>query len=203
MIDLVCLVADKNMEALVGAVLQRHESLGIRPIVGKLVVHPHRDPGCYHDAPRFVRVYRKEALHALVLLDRAWEGAPAKPTFELEADVDGDLRQLGADWAKSIVIDPEIEVWLFRRTPRLDEELGWKDRKPGLADELERAGLWQAGAEKPVDPKGAIEWALRRVSRPRSSSIYRKLGSILGMKNCTDSAFDRFRTRLQAWFPAA
>ncbi|HZN40172.1 MAG TPA: hypothetical protein VFD82_15305 [Planctomycetota bacterium] len=203
MIDLVCLVADKNMEALVGAVLQRPESLGIRPIVPKLVVHPHRDPGCYKDSTRFVRMYRQEALHALVLLDRAWEGAPAKPTIELEADVDGDLRQLGPEWAKSIVIDPEIEVWLFRRTPRLDEELGWKERTPGLAEELAKAGLWPADAEKPADPKRAIEWALHRVSRPRSSSIYRKLGATLGMKTCTDSAFNRFRTTLRAWFPAA
>ena len=136
-------------------------------------------------------------LGGVILLLLAWAHG------SLTLDRHRDLRQLGPAWAKSIVIDPEIEVWLFRRTPRLDEELGWKERTPGLTEELARTGLWPADAEKPADPKRTIEWALHRVSRPRSSSIYRKLGATLGMKTCTDSAFNRFRTTLRAWFPAA
>lgn len=202
MIDLFCLVADTNMKAVVEAVLARHESLEIRPILAKVDVHPHRDSGCYHDPVPFLRSRRQEAHHGLVLLDRAWN-APQKPIDMLEADVEVALRQLGEGWAKCIVIDPEVEAWLFRRSPVLDEELGWRQREPSLARELAERNLWPEGAAKPPDPKAAIEWALARTKKPRSSSIYRAIASRLGLRGCTDPSFQRFVQMLQAWFPLA
>ena len=44
MIDLVCLLADKSIEAAMDAVLRRPEALGIRAIEFETVVHPRRDP---------------------------------------------------------------------------------------------------------------------------------------------------------------
>jgi hypothetical protein len=200
-IDLVCLVADKNMEAVVDAILQRPQSLGIRPITTQIDVHPHRDSGCYHNATPFLRPYLRHAHHACVVMDRSWEGAPAKPTVALEADVDRHLEQLGAGWAKSIVIDPELEAWLVRRSPRLDDKLGWRGRSPTLAAALAENGMWPAAAAKPADPKATIEWALQQARVVRSSSIYRDLAGVLGTKDCTDASFGRFRAMLQAWFP--
>ena len=55
MIDLFCLVADKNMEAAVSGLLDRPESLGIRRIERQVVIHDRRDPGCFHDAPDYSR----------------------------------------------------------------------------------------------------------------------------------------------------
>jgi hypothetical protein len=203
MIDLVCLVADKNMEAVVDAVLRRPEALGIRPIQVKIDVHPHRDSGSYHAPGPFLQSYRHEAQRAMVLLDRAWEGIPKKPTAELELDVDGLLQAVKPGWGKSLVIDPELEVWLFRRSPRLDEKLGWQGRKPALLDELARRNLWPPDAAKPSDPKATIEWALWQARKPRSSAIYRELAAVLGMKDCVDASFDRFRSALRSWFPVA
>jgi hypothetical protein len=201
MIDLVCLVADKNMEAVVSAVLGRHEALGIRPITRELIVHPQHDSACYHNPTPLLRPYRREASHALVLLDRDWAGVPDKPVEQLEADVGEQLSQLAPDWARGIVIVPEIEVWLFSRSPRLDEALGWRGRRPALSEALATAQLWPESAPKPTDPKRAMEWALQRVQRPRSSSIYGGIAATLGTRDCTDPSFRRFQATLQAWFP--
>lgn len=202
MIDLVCLVADKNMEAVVDALLERHQSLGTRAIAKQVVVHPHRDSGCYHDPVPYLRAYRRDARHGLVLFDRAWS-APAKPTTDLEADVAAKLQQFGADWARCVVIDPELEIWLFRRSPVLDDALGWRELEPGLGHQLDVNNLWPAGADKPADPKAAIEWALARAKKPRSSSIYRNIAEKLGMHGCKDTSFNRLTQTLQAWFPLA
>lgn len=202
MIDLLCLVADKNMEAVVGELLGRYQSLGIREITRQILVHPQRDSACYEDPVALLRGWTGGASHALVVFDRAWEGAPDEDPLQLEMVVDRKLGQLGAGWAKSVVIDPELEVWLFRDSPRLDEALGWKDRTPPLRQELARLRLWAADAAKPADPKQAIEWALRQARLPRSSSIYRQLAKALGTKGCTDLAFLRFQSTLRGWFPA-
>lgn len=201
MIDLVCLVADKNMEATVSAVLQRHAALGTRRIEAVVLVHPQRDSACYHDPISILRGHIGTAEHAMVLFDCAWEGAPDRTAIELEADVNDKLRQLGLDWAKAIAIDPELEVWLFRRTPRLDDALGWSGRQPALQERLATLGLWADDAAKPRDPKRAIEWALREAKKPRSSSIYRELAQTIGLKDCVDPSFQRFQTTLRGWFP--
>lgn len=184
MIDLLCLVADKNMEAVVGGVLERPQSLGIREITREILVHPQRDSACYEDPVALLRGWTTTATHALVVFDRAWEGAPSTDPLQLEEDVG------------------QLEVWLFRDSPRLDDALGWRDRTPSLRDELARHGLWTAGSTKPADPKRAIEWALRQVRLPRSSSIYRQLAASLGIRGCTDPAFQRFQSTLRGWFPA-
>jgi hypothetical protein len=189
------------MEAVVNAVLERHQALGTRRIERTVLVHPQRDSACYHDPTSLLRESLGAARHALVVLDRAWEGAPDLPTPELEAEVDRRLLQLGKGWAKTVVIEPELEIWLFRRSPRLDDALGWRNRQPGLQEQLATAGLWPHDAAKPSDPKRAIEWALREARRPRSSSIYREIASTVGLKDCVDASFLRFQSTLRDWFP--
>ncbi|MCU0865625.1 MAG: hypothetical protein MUC36_17715 [Planctomycetes bacterium] len=201
MIDLVCLVADKNMESVVGAVLDRHEALGTRKIEKLMLVHPQRDSACYHDPTSLLRGHLGAARHALVILDRAWEGVPDLSAEDLEADVDRRLQQFGNGWARAVVIEPELEVWLFRRSPRLDEALGWRNRQPGLREQLAGIGLWPLEAAKPTDPKQAMEWALWEARKPRSSSIYRTIASTVGMKECVDPSFLRFQSTLRHWFP--
>src|SRR6266542_2862642 len=109
--DLVCLAADKNIEAAVRGLLARPEALDIRDVTYDVFVHPRRDPGCYHEAHVFLRAFRRDYAHALVVFDRAWEGAPAQEAALLEGAV---RERLGTDdWADVVVIDPELEVWVW------------------------------------------------------------------------------------------
>ena len=202
-IDLLCLVADKNMEAAVSGLLSRPRALGIRPIAPELLIHPEHDPGCFHDGVEFLRGLRARADQALIVLDLAWQGVPAESASELEGQLETNLAQAGMeDWARAVVIEPELEAWVFGRSKHVPATLGWPESSEGLRSALTAGGLWPTEEHKPPDPKAAMEWALRRVAIPRSSSIYRQLAAKVGTKKCTDRAFVRFRGLLQDWFPA-
>ena len=202
-IDLLCLVADKNMEAAVSGLLSRPRALGIRPIARELIVHPEHDPGCFHNGVEFLHGLRSRAEHALVLLDLAWQGVPAESATELESQFENNLARAGMrDWARAVVIEPELEAWVFGRSKHVPTTLGWQGKYAGLREALASQGLWPSGEVKPPDPKTAMEWALRSARTARSSSIYRDLAKTVSTKKCKDRSFLRFRDLLQEWFPA-
>ncbi|GAB4128036.1 MAG: hypothetical protein Kow001_23030 [Acidobacteriota bacterium] len=195
--DLICLVADKNMEAAMTEILKRHESLGIREITAEVVVHPRRDPGVFREGVEFVHPLQDKYLHGLLLLDAAWEGAPP----HLQEQLEGELARASLDdWARAIVIDPELEAWVWGGSPHVEEALGWSGRRPALRAWLEQNGLWAAEAAKPREPKTAVERALWQVRKPRSSAIYRTLAQKASVEQCRDSAFLRLRRTLREWF---
>lgn len=202
--DLLCLVADRNMSATVSGLLSRPQSLGIATIEYRLETHPRRDPGCFHEGAEFLGGQRSEAAHALVVLDHAWGGVPTNSGPELEVLLEDRLAQAGIEgWARAVVIEPELEAWVFSGSVHVVGALGWTDRSPGLREALASQTLWPDDCHKPPDPKAAIEWALRQARVSRSSSIYGELASKVSTANCTDRAFVRFRQILQEWFPAS
>jgi hypothetical protein len=198
--DLICLVPDKNMEAAVSELLKRHAALKIRPLRAEVVVHPRRDPGVFREGVEFMRPLRDKYQHGLLLLDAAWEGAPPNA----QAALDSELAEARLDdWARAIVIAPELEVWVWSDSPHVDEALGWSGRGPALRSWLTQNGLWEAEVPKPRDPKTAVECALWQVRKPRSSAIYRTLAQTVSVDRCQDSAFLRLRETLQNWFGEA
>jgi hypothetical protein len=199
--DLVCLVADKAIEAMVDAALRRHQALGMRPLSFDIFVHYGRDPGCFHHSPALLRQLRRSYHHAIVVFDRAWEGAPTREATALEQSLRGRLQALGSAWADVVVIEPEVDVWVWSHSPHVDAVLGWKDRKPDLRTWLQSVGLLGAGHAKPEDPKEAVERALALVDRRRSSSIYREVAAKVGLAACEDESFGRLRSILVGWFP--
>lgn len=201
MIDLVCLVADKNLEAAIEGILRRPEALGIREVRFELIVHPHRDPGCFHQPTALLNGYRDRARHALVVLDQAWEGRPANTAVDLERLLEDSLSRSGlADWAHALVIDPELEIWVFSDSPHVEKALGWREDDAPLRAALAAQDLWPGEQLKPPDPKAAVEWALRRAKKPRSSSIFRELAGKVSFSRCQDRAFLRLRQLLGEWF---
>jgi len=200
--DLVCLAADKNMQAAVKGILARPQALGIRPISFEAIVHPRRDSGCYGESTELLLGYRRDTAHAIVLLDHQWAGAPSTAA-EAENDIERRLAASSMEgWARAVVIDPELEVWLFAEGPHLEAALGWTGREPGLRSVLDSTGLWPRTVVKPADPKRAVEWALRQVGKPRSSSIYREVASRTSLTRCVDLSFLRLKGILRGWFPA-
>ena len=95
MIDLFCLVADRNMEAAVSGLLGRPHLLGIRKIRFRVQAHVFRDPGCFHKADDVLRLFRSEARHAIVMLDQAWDGVPCDTSQETEECLRQRLRESG------------------------------------------------------------------------------------------------------------
>ena len=200
--DLIVLVADKNIEFTVKGLLSRPKALHISDISSDVFPHPLRDPGCIRDAPEFLRQYRDRYRHALVLLDREGSGRDDETRLELEADLE---KRLASDWtdrAAAVVMDPELEIWLWSDSPHVETVLGWGGRKPDLREWLVREGFQQKGSAKPARPKEAVEKALRIAGKPRSSALYRQLSEKVSFRRCNDPAFQKVKQTLQQWFPA-
>ena len=201
--DLVILAADKNIDCGVQGLLRRPAALGIRPIQFDTFVHPRRDPGCAREAYAFLGPLTQEYGHALVMFDRVGSGREAAAGEDLSEEVRGRLAATGwGDRAGVIVLDPEIEVWVFAPSPKVEQCLGWPARRKSLRRWLESRGPWAVDHPKPADPKMALERALSEIKKPRSSAIYKHLGEQVGIRGCTDPAFVKFRNVLGMWFPA-
>ena len=203
-LDLVVLVPGKDdQEALEGLLSARSESLGIRPLRFKVLRHPRKDPGCFNEAQAVLQPLQTTALHALVIFDHQGSGQEGRPAREVASEVRHRLQQSGwGDRAEVMVIDPEIEIWVWSDSPHVDEALGWRDRQPTLRQWLRQNGLWQAGEPKPSRPKESLEAARREVRLQRSAAIYRQLAERVSLDRCQDTCFAQFRRVLRTWFAA-
>jgi hypothetical protein len=200
--DLVILVPGKDEKAMIGGLLARHESLGTRAIAHDFVVSHRRDPGCFHEAEALLRLYVQRARFALVLFDHEGSGQERRPAEEVERDVLARLHLSGwTDRAAVVVLQPELEVWVWSDSPVVDQALGWEGREPTLRRWLEERGDWVPGEPKPHDPKRAVEAALAEVRLSRSSAIYGRIAEGVSFRRCSDPSFLRLKTVLQAWFP--
>jgi hypothetical protein len=197
---LVAVVADKHIEQAVLGILSRPKALGIQPLPVDLVVHPNRDPGCFQTAHEILSAYATTHSHALVIFDRAWEGAPFPTASALEEQVESRLRSRWGDQGRCVVIDPEVEAWVWSTSPHVGPTLGWTDLVPTMRDWLAEQNLWPEGAVKPPDPKAALQRVLHRVRQPRSSAIFRRLGSKVSLAACQDPTFNRLVSILRGWF---
>lgn len=201
--DLVVLVADKDMQlTMQGLLSSRQNSLRIRQIQFDIHAHPQHDPGTFHQCEEFLRPFASKYRHAIVMFDREGSGREAYRTAEeLERDVEARLFINGwNDRSCAIVPDPELEIWVWTRSPKVSESIGWPAGED-LFNWMAKNGLWDANEIKPAEPKNALETVLRKIHRPRSSAIYSKLATTVGFSQCTDRAFVKLVSVLQDWFP--
>jgi hypothetical protein len=205
--DCVFLVADTNMEATFRGFLEReqfHLSLGVGPFEFDVIVESRNDPGVYKYGHELLVPYQKTHRYAVVVLDQAWDGAPA--SHKIEEEITANLIDSG--WAATacavIVIVPELEAWIWQDSPHLETAFRFNRAKLGvdMRSWLKGNGLWPEGVSKPPDPKGAVETTLRVTRIPRSSAIYKQITSRISVRNCEDPAFLKLKATLQEWFPA-
>lgn len=199
--DLAVLVADKNMESSIKGILQRPEALGIPHISFDIYPHPKNDPGCFQWGHDFLRPFVNRFRHALVILDHHGCGKETQTREQVEGDIEKRLYTSGwEERAAAIVIDPELENWLWSDSPEVDTALGWKGKSPPLRTWLKNQGFQESGLLKPSPPKEAVESALREVRKPRSSSIYSQIAEKASLKRCKDPAFLKLKETLAQWF---
>lgn len=199
--DLVVLVPDKNMAAAVTGILSRRESLTIRSVSAEIVVHPERDPGCRVKSQQMLAVFRNMCAYAIVMFDKEGCGAKQSSRESLETEVEAGLQRAGwRNRSAVVVIDPELEAWVWSDSPHVDACLGWTGKTPDLRCSLQHMGLLGEGQAKPQRPKEAMEKALCIVRKPRSSSIYQALAERVSLDRCRDPSFAKFREILEGWF---
>lgn len=199
--DLVVLVADKNMAAAVCSLLRRHQALGIRSIEAQVFRHPQKDNGCCHAGVDFLLPLVGRFEHAILMFDREGSGCDTLAPNKIEEEVEDRLSQ--CEWAgraQAIVLDPELEAWVWSDSLHVADCLGWVDQSMSLRQWLQEKGYLNQGQEKPARPKEAMEAVLYRTRTPRSSAIYQRLAERVSLQRCTDRAFVRFRNVVQEWF---
>lgn len=199
--NLVVLAPDKNIEFAVRGLLSRQQAIGIAQITSEIHVHPQRDPGCLLTAHSFLRQFANSYAHALVIFDREGCGQEEKTREALEEDLEERLSQNGwEDRAAAIALDPEIEIWVWSDSPRVDSILGWEGRSPDLRSWLVEQGFIISAQAKPSRPKEAMEQALRMVRKSRSSALFLQLAQKVSLDRCVDPAFLKLKEKLRLWF---
>lgn len=197
--DLVLLVADKNAEYALKGALERTHRFGIRPITFEFRRHPGQDGGVRESGPEVLAREHRRFSQALLVMDFDGCGANSDaPT--LEAELDRRLQRTWQDRAKAIVIEPEVDVWMWGSDNAIREIVGWPH------DDMIRSWLGRKGFEfqannKPLLPKESLEAVLKEAKQPRSSALYQQIASKISLRNCTDTAFQRLRHQLINWFP--
>lgn len=201
--DLIVLAADKDMELAIRGILTRRQSLSIREVSADVYTHPQRDPGCARRCDDFLRSFCRQYRHALVLFDLEGSGYPGRSREHLESDVEDRLASSGwHDRAAAVVLEPELEAWVWSDSPHVPKVLGWSSAEMELHSWLRSKGLLGIEEVKPVRPKEAMEAVLVQSRKRRSSSLYSELAQRVSVHRCSDRAFLKFISRLQQWFPS-
>ena len=124
--DLIVLVADKDMEQAILAILSRPKSLVMRQISFQVLVDStEHDPGCFHRSHELLRSQQARFSHALVVFDLHGCGQESQSREQLETTVEGRLGSSGWTHAACICIDPELENWVWIDSPHVANRLGW------------------------------------------------------------------------------
>ncbi len=201
--DLVVLAADKDMQYTLKGLLSKPARLGIRPVDYEILVHTNHDPGCLLEGHNVLRIYHSLYRHGMILLDREGCGRESVSRTELEFETEERLRQSGwDDRGAAVVLDPELEIWVWSKSPEVDRALGWSGANPDLRSALNQEGLLTENAAKPMDPKAAMKFALRKARISASPSIYHEIAQNVSFRRCEDPSFLKFKEKLQSWFPA-
>ena len=129
-------------------------------------------------------------------------GGDPRPREVIQREVeDGLVRHGWRNRAKAVLIEPELEAWVWSRSRHVPELPGWTSGYPALRSWLERNGLWRTGESKPIDPKGAMRRALRQMNLQPSARRSAELAGAVSLRRCPDPAFNKFVRTLRKWFP--
>lgn len=164
-------------------------------------MHQRHDPGCVHEAHLFLAALLNEYSYSLVLFDHQGSGREHLSPADLAQQVTDRVEAAGwSNRTRTIVLAPELEVWVWSSSPHVAACLRWDNRTPDLRTWLHGKGYWPEAAAKPGDPKAAMEAALREVRQPRSSAIYAQLAGKVSLDGHSEPAFVALVGTLQEWF---
>jgi hypothetical protein len=201
--DLIVLVADGQMEFALRGIFTRQPAIGFCQFTFDIFVHPAKDPGCRLRGHDFLRPFARQYGHALVMLDHEGCGRESQPREKIEFQMESQLAVSG--WENRcgvIVIDPELEAWVWSDSPEVALVLGWSRRQPMLPQWLDQQGYCRLGQDKPRQPKVILDEVLRLSGKRRSSAVFRQLAERVSVNRCCDPAFLKLKQLLQRWFPS-
>jgi hypothetical protein len=201
--DLIALVADRSMKLSVDILFARHKDLGIRSISCDVFSHENNDPGVLRESHSFLRPQARRYRYAIAICDREGCGREAFPREQLEATIEQRLHENGwENRASAIVIDPELEAWIWGDWTVLARSIRWTGGGARVKSFLIQQRLLRLDQNKPPRPKEALERAMKQVQIRFSSTVHKAMAQQAEFAQCTDPAFLKMLTTLQQWFPS-
>lgn len=199
--DLVFLVADTDMRAAIGGLLARTKSLGIRKIYYAIEQHPGRDGGCRTAGVAFLRALSHDFRHAILMFDFEGCGAEQESPEMIEKSLEKSLEQSGwGDRAAVIVVEPELEQWVWTPSTEVDRILGWKSQEQSMRHWLTENNWLRSELEKPSEPKEAMRAVMRKTRKNLSPSIFGELARSVSLRSCREPSFIKLSNLLLDWF---
>lgn len=200
--DLVFLVADSAMEQLLRGFFGReqfHRTLGCRPFSfdprTDLIVAPTKDPGVHSTARELLRPMENRYGHAVVMLDADWNGSPGAE--KIREHITEALKPAWDEFVV-IVLEPEIEAWLWQDNPNVAKALKCRE---DFRTVLHYSEHWPQGQAKPHDPKDAWQYLCRKQRADSSNAVFKRLAASVATKHCQDEAHKLLVNTLRTWFP--
>ena len=204
--DLVVLVPDLDTENAIRGLLARNESFGIHPLRENSDYEfqraTNRDNGCRSAAEALLAPALHRFKRALVVFDREGCGQDSEPREAIESDVESRLETSGwEDRCAVVVIDPELEAWVWSLSPLVGQIIGWGNEREPLRKWMLNQGWIRSESVKPERPKEALQAVLRQIPRPWSARLFMNLAKQVSLRGCVDPAFGKLRDVLCRWFP--
>jgi hypothetical protein len=201
------LVADLDIENVVRSLIDRLARKGSISLPDyEIEKHPNSDPGCFAEGASFLMEasVRGRFQHLLIMFDR--EGC-GKENWTAEGIAD-DLKKrlLQSGWEENrvacIVLDPEVENWIWTESTHTAQAMGWGNDLAGLKKWLreDRKFRFQENG-KPERPKEAA-LAATKEKRVRFNRVHQEIAQNASLERCTDPSFLHFKETLLRWFPA-
>ncbi len=205
--DLVVITADADMQAVMQAILSRHQALRIHPLDYEVRRHYGRDAGLFRDGPEVTRSLKGEFRHLLMLWD--FEGSGQERHATPEDSAASIQRRLDAiSWkgiSKGLAIVPELEEWIWH-CPGAISKCGELDREDELYALL---GNYCNRQGKSLDiirrdePKELLEFVwrkqLNRLPRPQDYERIARSASLVDWQH--SPTFKAVTEQLRNWFP--
>lgn len=199
--DLIVLVADSQQKMVIETLLEkRYQSLKIRQLKKgenfDVFSHPNLDPGVYYEGANFLSGFVNKYKYALVILDAEWEGTPGKE--QIKNKIQQELNK--QEWnnkSYTIVIDPELEIWVWSSSPEVYNILGQSEEQVRQLGEQKK--FWIGNTIKPQSPKDLMNSVLRQAGKRPSAAIFKSITEKVSLKRCEDTAFIELKEKLQQW----
>jgi hypothetical protein len=159
------------------------------------------DGGIHRRAHELLRPYLRSHQNALVILDKNFGGQ--LPAALVREEILSSLLLNGwqSGCAEVVVIDPELEVWLWQRgNPHIARAFRYTG-SVSLEEFLGGEGLWPSAALKPARPKEAASILLRQYRAGVRIVVYARIVENISVNSCQDPAFSLLASALRRWFP--
>lgn len=125
------------------------------------------------------------------------EKSPLEIEMELERELNNGLWQ---DCNAVIVIEPELENWVWTNSLHTAKAMGWNDLESLHRWLIERNWL-KPDAAKPERPKEAMQAAVEQMRKTTISSVtFQSIAQKASFKSCTSASFQKFQSTITAWF---